>query len=58
MDHERTPADTGVHVARMAADYHNVTIEELERMLREDPDRLLQNIRSMAGSLRRQNERP
>jgi hypothetical protein len=55
----RRPADTGDKVARLAADYHNVTIEQLEVMMSTPSGRehLMRDIHSMAGSLRRQNER-
>jgi hypothetical protein len=52
-----TPADTGDKVAGLAAKYHSVTAERLAVMLKNGPDELVNDIRSMAGSLRRQNER-
>jgi hypothetical protein len=60
-DHHRTPADTGERVASLAGKYGNFTADDLLKLSTSDETGALEafchDVRSMAASLRRQNER-
>lgn len=57
----RTPADTGDRVASLAGKYGNFTTDDLLKLSTSDETGALEafchDVRSMAASLRRQNER-
>lgn len=57
----RTPADTGAHVASLAGKYGDFQVDDLMKLSASDETGTLEafcrDVRSMAASLRRQNER-
>lgn len=55
--HTRAPADTGAHVASLAGKYGDVIPRDVKAMDDSELDDFCRDVRSMAASLRRQNER-